>query len=837
MAETMEGYRYGEQDTGPRAVAVYDWDDTHYDYAEMARQYSNGNVTLSAEDVEREMHMTALERETSTMPGVKTNLTNVESHGINECSDPNWRYLMDDNSWYVFGEGTKVEMRYSYGDGKCMVQSEYLGNFSFDTSEFELRYKTLQERDGSYSYLPYVAYIGDEIGDSWTSWGAPRAPSGLKVMDYMYAGRDDLVMVQDLQLAGPLSGERYNSDLVSAHCAFADCTSLTTVKLQGAATEGYIFQTLPDSLEDTSGMFMNCGQLSGLNFMAAPKNLKSASAMFANCTNITETHIGPISFNSVLMPYGYNPYGLDDGSLLSGLGDTPYLTTAGAQDMYYGVTDVEDGQDRVDEHVIAMQENIVADEDSTFYDEHPEVAATIDQEELSGVRRFSRYKREQEVAAGDVKTNMEIRTDGGLTDNIIWNAQTQKYELDETGYVLGDEKKGGNDFWNLLASGGAGLVAYGVSGLVTKKGWIRALVGIGTGWFVMKSGILRNSLSPLLSGLEKILPDGTIKDLVGKWSKDTDLTPQVADQKAALQSEVIAQDQTRRISDVSYTALRSASVQGDGIDLYMRNNGAMMGAKMCGNGRGACVFSEAAKLGESDEEFVSTKEASAATMAAMEESWEARLADGEEPEVVYGDMAAYYQRVFSGVSAYNEGANATMTRDFSEDSTTLVLGQAGLEMSNRATMEPVLDSMYRMNEKYQIFTPEDLAQLDSYPISGIGRVSEYQPGCFEIYRADTESNVYMAQSLDMYSVDASTPTSELLSPNPFAENAISTPEPSSVESEQEDAMESNSSEPITKPEEATPAVDEEKPHTSGKLRPLPDTSGILVPRKTMEFGA
>ena len=808
----------------------------------MGRHHRRGRED-AAEEVEAEMHMTALERETSTMPGVKTNLCNVESHGINECSDPNWRYLKDDNSWYVFGEGTKVEMKYSYGDGKCIVESEYLGNFSFDTSEFELRYKTLEEKDGSHSYLPYVAYIGDETGASWTSWGAPRPPSGLKVMDYMYAGREDLVMVQNLQLAGPLSSERYNSDLVSAHCAYANCPNLTTIKLQGAASEGDVFQVLPDSLEDTSGMYMNCPQLNSVNFFAAPKNLRSANAMFANCTSITETSLlgGLWHTNSVLLPYGYNPYGLDDDSLLHGVGTTPYLTTEGAQDMYYGVTDVERGEDgelhdRVDDHVIEQQSNIVADEDSTFYDEHPEELAKVDESSLSEVRRFARYQREEEVANGDVKTNMEIRTDGGLTGNVIWNSKSQKYELDETGYVMGDQKKGSNDLWNLIASGGAGLITYGLSGLVTKNKLIRGVLGIGVGWFVMKSGVLRNSLSPLLNGLEKVLPDGHVKDLVHKWSEETDITSHVEEQKAALRSEAIAVDQVGRISDVSGTAVRSASVQTDGIELYMNNNGAMMGAQMCGNGRGACVLSEAAKMGEDCEEFTSTKSASEATMSAMEESWKTRLENGEDPQVVYGDMSSYYQRLFSGMAAYNEGANTTMNRDFADDSTTLVLGQAGLEMTNRATMEPVLDSMYRMNEQYHIFTPEDLAQLDTYPISGIGTVTGYTPGCFDIYRADTASNVYMAQELDMYEVDASTSNEEATEP---VVPAIQTNLPENPSTDQssldhgktlDQPVQDSSTEQPVKEDPQTEEPTEEKPTTSGKMRELPDISGILVPR-------
>ena len=597
-------------------------------------------------------------------------------------------------------------------------------------------------------------------------------------------------------------------------------------------------------MEDTSGMFMNCGKLQNMNFLESPDNLRSANAMFANCTNITETnYFGIFSMNSLLMPYGYhegtNIFGatVSDGS--------PYLTTEGAQDMFYGVTDVEPNSsgelhDRVDDHVIEQQQYLVADEDNPFLEEHPETAAKVDQEELSAVRRFSRYKREQAVAQGDVKTNMEVRTDGGLTGNVIWNSKTQKYELDETGYVMGDQKKGGNDLWNLIASGGAGLITYGLSGLFTKSKLVRWGLGIGAGILSYKSGILRNSLSPLLKGIEKMLPEGPVKDVVHKWVDDTDITSHVDEQRSALQSEAIAADQVGRISDVSGTALRSASVQTDGIELYMNNNGAMMGARMCGNGRGACVFSEVAKMGENCEEFTSTKEASETTMSAMEQSWQARLDAGEDPEAVYGDMAGYYQRIFSGMAAYNEGANNAMNRDFATDSTTLALGQAGLEMTNRATMEPVLDSMYRMNEKYHIFTPEDMAQLDTYPISGIGKVSEYTPGCLELYRTDTMSNVSLAQDLEMYGVedtDWSTTEPEnagtTVEQQPDSTPTSQTPNPVLVQSPAEQQAEQGVQ------QEEAPTTTEEKPNTSGRGRDLPDISGILVPRKqnVSQFGA
>ena len=799
-----------------QAVATYDWDPDHFDCDELARQLSTDSVSVTGDQVRAELGKSALERETS--PFLKTDLRDVESHPINACDDPSWRYLKDDKSWYVFGEGTKVEMRYSYGNGKCMVESAYMGNFTFDTDDYELRYRMLEEKDGSYSYLPYLAYIGPTVQDTGIFWGTPtRMPEGLKVADYMYADHTKMTYAP-----------RFGDSVGSAAFCFAGCTSLIRqeyISDYGSCPNGVVDGVeLPScGIQDMTGTYIGCENLQNrftpLNEKwDRLKNLRSIRSCFDGCgkqgTN-TFPLFGTIPNISILR-YGVREYG--DGHTED---VTPLLTRSGVEDAYRGVTGVHEvnGKDVVKEEVTVMTESLTTNEDSTYYEEHPEELAEVDQEARSEALRFERYDVERDVAAGEVRSNISMRTGGGLTENIIWNAKTQKYELDETGYLTGDKestKPGGNDIWNTLASAGTGLAVYGISGLFTDKKWLRIVAGAGTGLVLYKTGLLRSTFSPLLSALEGALPEGPFKDLVHKWSVDTDITSHVDEQKAALQSEAIAKDQVCRISDVGTKGIRSASIQEEGIDLYMNNNGAMMGARMCGNGRGACVFSEAAKLGESNVEFEETKQASQAMCETMEASWQKRLDNGEDPQTVYADMTRYYQNIFSGVAAYDQGATGTINRDFADDSTVHELALGGLAMSNRSMMEPVLDSMYRVNEKYHIFTAEDMAQLDTYPISGIGTVTDYVPGCFDIYRADTATNVQMAQELDMYNVPLESDATPVQESVPQA----STPTESPVVEQEGD---NKSQEQVVTEEQTVPAGEGTKPKTSGAVnRRLPD---------------
>ena len=129
---------------------------------------------------------------------------------------------------------------------------------------------------------------------------------------------------------------------------------------------------------------------------------------------------------------------------------------------------------------------------------------------------FAEYSRAKNVSLGDVKNTIPIETEEG-SKNVIWNANKQSYELEAPAE---DVKKSGNGMWNLLAGGGGGLLAYAASGLITKKTWLRALIGGGAGYFLISSGTLRDSLSPIMEGIEKILPEGKVKDMFAKWKNE-----------------------------------------------------------------------------------------------------------------------------------------------------------------------------------------------------------------------------------------------------------------------------------------------------------------------------
>jgi hypothetical protein len=161
-------------------------------------------------------------------------------------------------------------------------------------------------------------------------------------------------------------------------------------------------------------------------------------------------------------------------------------------------------------------------------------------------------------------------------------------------------------------------------------------------------------------------------------------------------------------------------------------------------------------------------------------------------------------------------------------------------------MEPVLDSMYHMNEEYHLFTQDDLSALNSYPIGGIGMVTEYVPGCFSVYEVETANAISIAQDMDLYETSGEKVTS-----NSYVDTAtVKTPEGASMGEQvaSESAQQQGSSKSLDQPSSEQSAeqggnqkdTEGEKPTTSGSNnRALPDISGILVPRaqKGNQFGA
>ena len=476
--------------------------------------------------------------------------------------------------------------------------------------------------------------------------------------------------------------------------------------------------------------------------------------------------------------------------------------------------------------------------------------ASTQKTEMPKLHRFSEFRHEHSVGKGAVRTDMAVTTSAGETEDVLWNGSTQKYELSTENKKV-EKKNEKNSLWNLLSSGGVGLATYGVSGFITKKKWLRGALGLGAMFLSANNGLLRNSLSPLLSSVSKLLPEGTFKKTVQQWSLDTNVDYE-ADPLEGLKSEDFATQQMGHVSDLSERGIHHTDKPQQMRD-YMWRNGAMFGAKQLGHGRGTCVLMTVSEAGEGCTELAETRNASASLTSELEADWETRLAAAqteEERQVIFGEMTQYYQGVFDGVGSYNEGAMSSINRDFAGDPMAYTMATSGLEMTNRAVMEPVLDSMHRMNEKYHIYDMDDMYLLDSYPITGIGLVSEYEPGCFDMYAQNTATEVQMAQELDMYDMGGVGPTSSGYLDRPSSLSAGSQQtqgeadlpategtepeqkaEATEPESKKLEGTENKAENQPEAPSETEGKTEEEKPKTSGNAqRPMPDISGILVPR-------
>lgn len=157
-----------------------------------------------------------------------------------------------------------------------------LGKFSYDTADFEIRYKYTET--GTFDYLHYKGNV--QQGD------AIIIPDGIVDISYMFDGKPLLTPP-----AIPVT-------VVKADYTFKDCVSLC----QGAALPinlvscAFLYQNcrslvvgshMPDTVENAQYMYDGCVQL--LNPGHISENLKYASGMFRGCKNMRELPVLPES--------------------------------------------------------------------------------------------------------------------------------------------------------------------------------------------------------------------------------------------------------------------------------------------------------------------------------------------------------------------------------------------------------------------------------------------------------------------------------------------------------------------------------------------------------------
>lgn len=660
---------------------------------------------VEEDTIQSQLYQTRLEQEQSHYH--KTDLTKTPT-----VTEQNGRRLddMEDGSSVDISDGilTKNE------DGTIHCKSEYLGEFDYDPELFAYGYKELREADGSVSQLPILKYVGHSGTDGAGSNGTPimhsvfgdklwggmnfdcdstfALPEGLKSADYTFEGNKELIFQP-----------RLPDSLVSAHYGFANCEKLEYASSDAKDGESWLTNAggeiyFPEGMKDTSCMYKNSKKFKG-DFGEAPPNIVHAVEMAAG-TQTGEKGEGLFGW--------YEHKELDwDGT------QAPGLSKSNAKNM---VNDVSN--ERVKE---AQEDNeYYIEDDGTISEEKKEAMKEMDVDEASVKESQSdtAIDYHNDVADGKVHSEVEIATNDMRSDNLIYNGATGKTEYDLTGELKSDDKEG--SWWQrLVIDGGAGLGIGLMASKLTDSKLIGLAAGIGGAYLLDHVDVLPETLSPILTKTAEFLPDGGLKDQLLEWADDLSGST-INQQKLDQNAESVAHEHQAGHLSAGMEGLASVNVLSDEkIGQSMYNNGGVAASRLA-------LWSTAVK-GESSASCVNEKVVKPCTDA-MEQHWSEKMGkDGKPDEALKSEMKSYYESLFGALSEYNQGAMDSIQQVFANNEPKKELSIYGLHMVNRTYVSGVMDSITEMNEKYQLYTPEELTKLqETYAIPGIGDLNHYK---------------------------------------------------------------------------------------------------------------
>lgn len=483
----------GEEAAEARAMAA---DEVYAAYEDIRASLREGRITetglrrvagvndIDVDEMLRFAKMSRLEMEMDSL--YKSDLSDAE-----DTMSVDGKYIYPNKVGDVV-EAAGVKLTRT-ADNTIKCESEYLGNFSYDTNQFDVRFKMIQEDDGSTSYLPYLKYEGDDelgytpdtpIADFYDEkciayeenfkngeygkgianfglatlssipgvtsdliWGAASGfddnqtmgddtvyvPEGLKVMDYMFEGRSKLEHFPD----------HIPESVTSMHAAFKGCSSMTV------DYRGYQDQVidLPSGITDLSLCFKDCGSLQ-CEFHSdgerqLPKNVVNITEMLTECESVSN---GVAVANA--RPNGHrnlgisrHPWKLTSDSAVMSIGKvdyrlphvgseyTPYLSAALARDWLAGISGKED-QEAIKQYADNIE--YVVDYTGAINDKFKEQAKSLDQKKLDEVQTAATVYYQGDSHLGSIMSHAELASGGARSDNKIMN-EDGSFSYDLTG--------------------------------------------------------------------------------------------------------------------------------------------------------------------------------------------------------------------------------------------------------------------------------------------------------------------------------------------------------------------------------------------------------------------
>lgn len=675
-------------------------------------------------------------------------------------------------------------------DGTIHCKSEYLGEFDYDPEMFAYGYKELRESDGTTSQLPVLQYVGDHDGSHnlLGSVGPNIAvsnieiPEGLKSLDYTFEGNKDLLYLP-----------RIPDSVTSMHYGFAHCPELE--RPSRASQEGEWFSNQFGALYIPNGMLdmSNC-------YEGSPKLEADFGTLPSSVVNITEAWEGCEGIGSKWKYFGFIEQE-HDVPKYGGLA-TPLLAEEFAKNALNDISN-ENTKEQADNAEFYVQKDGTLNEDiakdlesldKKLTEESGEETHFVEQDLLHATQGAAATDYVVNVMQGDVSNEVEIATDGSRTENKIYNGETDSFEYDETGELKSD-KQGGSLWQRLVIDGGVGLGIGAIAGGLTKSKVVGVVAGVGGAILLDKMDVLPKTLSPILYETASWLPEGKLKDTLTGWADELKVST-LDDQKANWTPENVAKDhQSARLVD-GLSKVNVADVTDVSKSMY--NNGyaaagkynALWATATKGEGSAACVR----------ESVVDP------CMKAMEQQWQSQIGeDGQPSAELKTEMKAYYEKMFGALDSYNKGAKEGIQQYWGGDEVKTQMSTYGLHMVNRAYVSSVMDSIVQMNEKYQLYTPEELQTLQSkYPIEGIGDLATYKDkSSFDAIRDEESFELDSLLAVDGLELEEPVPEK----PSNVTQEPAKSPEKQSSQKEQEKQSSVEKAEPETKQTDRAAALD------------------------------
>lgn len=663
-------------------------------------------------------------------------------------SDKEWKEKVEDLK-QLQENGVSLDvcggtLTYKNNGSKYHFESEYMGEFDYDSSTYTLGYKQGEctDANGVKTVTVPVLHAGSFTYDDthfcfkFQNPGKDsnmNMPEGIKVADYMYDG------CSDLSVMPPLA-----DSLVSAHCSFQGCTGMTRASINAKDGANDDFSLFSDTI-------FGSGKQGEGGTMSMPQGLEDASYMFVGCSNMTESfeHMGEQVWDARGMYQGCGKV-----EKMTDMSACQYLVTEMAANMYTGCN-----SDLQKDLVEYMEEN------NQCVSRYTEENRSLVESALNGVdinsERLAVWNRyvdaqnlieKQDLAGGGAVTGMEALTAGlskfGVqhteSGNIIADDSTWSYLRDNY-----DEPEQVGDS-ELLDRGLAFLGTMGISSAVlsgvTKSKWVGLIGGAAIAAVPQFIGCA-NKISPLLRTVGGMIGDNafgnglnTLADKL-EGSKSTDNVKDVLDVEELFDNRQI---DTKKYTEAILMTLTNTESNSDiGAGFYMKQV-----ASMEQNGH---LLAQDGNLDviayTSEEEF-----ANCCNSAVMNTACDGMMEHINQLASESGTLTAEQKQeigdsfviMMQNMKAYSNGAMDELAN--CSDPAIYERRMAGLGKVMRNSTEPIYAMMAQADEKYGILTEEQKEILNQLAPEGTTTFSEYQ----ESYNPETRVGDIGTPSVDIY---------------------------------------------------------------------------------------